>query len=496
MSWWSWQTCNYGWLPENKVNFRDCLGRCFHSSFLVFFGPNHWWNCHPKWSLIPHGICCFFFLRIEFLFWKLWFVTRNPSSWILWLYDVGWTTRNWILSSGQNIENISQEFIHLSFTSECHSRFSFFILSSSLTPDVFVSHFFYGSSFLVFLFFRGREIYQKVSCLETVSLSLSVDWSWKEEEKERRIVFTPLISVAKRFFPWLLSPWNDHCNTFFSFLCRDNFLHVSYRQFCPWIITHLPLLLVSSLVSLQHLSFFTLLLSNFLATLLSIVTNALKEIHLTVSNEYTDWTRSPSMTRATDIFESLVETLSDATLVAPAVKTALLHDRSKRSKSSAASTYFYEFAHATERGDYPSQLGCVAGDDLPYIFGAPLVPGMNLGYFSSSYTKQETSFSEMVMTYLGNFVRTGLVLHILFPQYLSLKSVSTASLLSWFKSRKKWRKTSLHSCKKKYHKKHEKKRQLRILHEIKQQEHVFFMLLPPSDWLVGFSIFLTQTRKS
>ena len=133
------------------------------------------------------------------------------------------------------------------------------------------------------------------------------------------------------------------------------------------------------------------------------------------------------MVRATDIFESLVETLSDATLVAPAVKTALLHDRSKRSKSSSASTYFYEFAHATERGDYPSQLGCVAGDDLPYLFGAPLVPGMNLGYFSSSYTKQETSFSEMVMTYLGNFVRTGLVLYIyqyiLFPHYLSLKSV-------------------------------------------------------------------------
>ena len=131
----------------------------------------------------------------------------------------------------------------------------------------------------------------------------------------------------------------------------------------------------------------------------------LQEIHLTISNEYTDWTRSPTSIHSTDIFESLVEVLSDATLVAPVIKTALIHERAKKKPS--VSTYFYEFAHATERGDYPSHLGCINGDDLSYLFGAALVPGMTLGHFSTSFTKQETSFTEMVMTYFANFVRTG-----------------------------------------------------------------------------------------
>ena len=103
----------------------------------------------------------------------------------------------------------------------------------------------------------------------------------------------------------------------------------------------------------------------------------------------------------------MTELLSDATLAAPVVRTGLLHEKSKRKPS--VSTYFYEFSHSTERGDYPSHLGCIIGDDLSYLFGAPLVPGMSLGYFSSSFTKQETSFGEVVMTYFGNFIRTGLV---------------------------------------------------------------------------------------
>ena len=49
--------------------------------------------------------------------------------------------------------------------------------------------------------------------------------------------------------------------------------------------------------------------------------------------------------------------------------------------------------------------GCVQGDDLPYIFGAPLVGGFN--HFTRNYTKAEVALSEAVMVYWANFVRSG-----------------------------------------------------------------------------------------
>lgn len=127
----------------------------------------------------------------------------------------------------------------------------------------------------------------------------------------------------------------------------------------------------------------------------------LQEIHLTISNEYTDWTRPHSNSNPMDVLESLTELLSDATLVAPVIKSGLMHGKLNKV------TYLFEFAYGSEHGDHPPHLGCVHGDELSYIFGAPLVPGMSLGYFTSVYSRQESSLAELVMTYLGNFVRTG-----------------------------------------------------------------------------------------
>jgi neuroligin len=109
------------------------------------------------------------------------------------------------------------------------------------------------------------------------------------------------------------------------------------------------------------------------------------------------------MIQATDHFESLIELISDATIVSPVIKTALVHERVKKKSS----TYLFEFSHSSERSHYPSHLGCINGDELSYFFGAPLINGHSLGSFSTTYTKQETSFSEAVMTYFGNFVKTG-----------------------------------------------------------------------------------------
>lgn len=49
--------------------------------------------------------------------------------------------------------------------------------------------------------------------------------------------------------------------------------------------------------------------------------------------------------------------------------------------------------------------GCIHGEDLAYIFGAPLIGGFN--HFGRNYTKSEILLSEAVMLYWSNFIRTG-----------------------------------------------------------------------------------------
>uniref|UniRef100_A0A6P7FGZ9 Neuroligin-4, Y-linked-like n=1 Tax=Diabrotica virgifera virgifera TaxID=50390 RepID=A0A6P7FGZ9_DIAVI len=51
------------------------------------------------------------------------------------------------------------------------------------------------------------------------------------------------------------------------------------------------------------------------------------------------------------------------------------------------------------------RMGTVHGEELPYIFGAPLVDGFN--HFSKNYTKSELALSESFLIYIANFVRTG-----------------------------------------------------------------------------------------
>lgn len=50
-------------------------------------------------------------------------------------------------------------------------------------------------------------------------------------------------------------------------------------------------------------------------------------------------------------------------------------------------------------------MGTVHGEDLPYIFGAPLVEGFS--HFPRNYTKSEVALSEALMIFWSNFARTG-----------------------------------------------------------------------------------------
>lgn len=85
-------------------------------------------------------------------------------------------------------------------------------------------------------------------------------------------------------------------------------------------------------------------------------------------------------------------------------------------------SFFYVFNYQSENSGYPQRVGCQSGEELPYLFGAPLAelyyPFSNekttngqtnkrFSYFHLNYTKAELSLSEAVIAYWSNFVKFG-----------------------------------------------------------------------------------------
>lgn len=132
----------------------------------------------------------------------------------------------------------------------------------------------------------------------------------------------------------------------------------------------------------------------------------LSEIFYTIVNEYTDWERTnqhPIITR-----DAAVSALSDAQYVAPLVHTGDLLSQATSGGSQEGDTpkcFFSVFDYQTKDGDYPQRMGTVHGEELPFVFGAPLVEGFS--HFPRNYTKSEIALSEAIMIYWSNFVRTG-----------------------------------------------------------------------------------------
>ena len=157
----------------------------------------------------------------------------------------------------------------------------------------------------------------------------------------------------------------------------------------------------------------------------------LQEIFYTLVNEYTDWTRP--FLHPISLLDSLVDIFSDALVVAPAISVGLLHSSRGGGNSGSnggggggggghgggshhqvahhaqAGTYFYAFGHQTESGDYSPRLGgAVSGQELAYLFGAPLINGYQLSAaFPLNYTRAEVALSEAFIRLVANFVRTG-----------------------------------------------------------------------------------------
>ncbi|XP_052894687.1 neuroligin-3 [Anopheles moucheti] len=132
----------------------------------------------------------------------------------------------------------------------------------------------------------------------------------------------------------------------------------------------------------------------------------LSEIFYTVVNEYTDWERT--VQHPINMRDAAVSALSDAQFVAPLVHTGDMlapPPPLPGQEPSGPKCFFYVFDYQTKDGDYPQRMGTVHGEDLPYVFGAPLVDGFN--HFPRNYTKSEVALSEAIMVYWANFARTG-----------------------------------------------------------------------------------------
>jgi hypothetical protein len=64
----------------------------------------------------------------------------------------------------------------------------------------------------------------------------------------------------------------------------------------------------------------------------------------------------------------------------------------------------YVFGHNSEAGEHATISQSVHGEDLPFIFGAPLA---DVGPFGTEYSLEERLLSEAMMRYFSNFAKTG-----------------------------------------------------------------------------------------
>ena len=136
-----------------------------------------------------------------------------------------------------------------------------------------------------------------------------------------------------------------------------------------------------------------------------------------LSNEYRSWTNTTA-----DEERRLVELINDALLIAPSIKTALLH-----SKSQTKSTFVYNYAalDQLEINDYRAKLSSTSpitkskakeslnsttiNEELSMVLGQPLVPSMKLIQRGPkrNYSNLEVKLSEKLMHYWTHFAKTG-----------------------------------------------------------------------------------------
>ncbi|KAF5889723.1 PERQ amino acid-rich with GYF domain-containing protein 1-like, partial [Clarias magur] len=134
-------------------------------------------------------------------------------------------------------------------------------------------------------------------------------------------------------------------------------------------------------------------ISNFVDNLYGYPSDILRE---TIKFMYTDWADRDNgdMRRKT-----LLALFTDHQWVAPAVATAKLHAEFQ------SPVYFYTFHHHCQMEGRPEWADAAHGDEIPYVFGVPMVGATDL--FPCNFSKNDVMLSAVVMTYWTNFAKTG-----------------------------------------------------------------------------------------
>ncbi|CAH1244333.1 NLGN4X [Branchiostoma lanceolatum] len=125
------------------------------------------------------------------------------------------------------------------------------------------------------------------------------------------------------------------------------------------------------------------------------------EIKDAVTFSYTDWSdRNNDIKRR----KSTVALFTDYFFVQPAVTTL-----NAIAPVLKGNTYFYAFLYRGEVGFGPDWAAAVHGEELPFIFGAPVGTQLGKGalYSFSNFTNQDNMYSVALMTYWTNFAKTG-----------------------------------------------------------------------------------------
>lgn len=120
-------------------------------------------------------------------------------------------------------------------------------------------------------------------------------------------------------------------------------------------------------------------------------------------HQYKDWDGVRTEGAA---WNSLVELLGDALYAVPAVELGLYHSAAA-GRTAKTFLYCFNFTIAGGRTDGTATSGSSPGhgDELTYIFAAPITDGIDP--FPDAYAKSEKSFTENILRYWINFIKTG-----------------------------------------------------------------------------------------
>jgi len=153
------------------------------------------------------------------------------------------------------------------------------------------------------------------------------------------------------------------------------------------------------------------LVDDFVTTLQNIYDYHRQSIYDIIVHQYSDWDHATASDwdrsakpGAKFSRESFAALLGDALVVAPVVSMATFHARHSRP---GVATYLYEFNQPKDA--YPRSATATPGNQLLYVFGAPLAEQSLQPFPTRVYTRAERLLSQTVIRYWSNFAKTGCV---------------------------------------------------------------------------------------